>query len=121
MTAGKAARQSAAFLRFGKRILNGDTRCCPQEDRRLETMFDILSVTLFIAAASLFFLRFRHEDPPLAPYVIVSLVAALGNWVGNNAPNAYVALSAIALIIAGAFYTLHLASEPYREGGAKGR
>ncbi|MEM8770094.1 MAG: XrtV sorting system accessory protein [Pseudomonadota bacterium] len=77
----------------------------------METIFDFLSVTLFIATASLFFLRFRHENPPLAPYLLVSLVAAVGNWLGNHGGG----LAAVALLIAGAFLTLHLASEPYRE------
>ena len=77
----------------------------------METIFDILSVTLFIAAASLFFMRFRHEDPPLWPYLLVALVAAVGNWLGNNGGG----LAAIAFLMAGAFFTVHLASEPYRE------
>ncbi len=77
----------------------------------METIFDILAVTLFIAAAGLFFLRFRHENPPLGPYLLVSLVAATGNWLGNNGGG----LAAVAFLMAGAFFTLHLASEPYRE------
>lgn len=81
----------------------------------METIFDIISLTLFIAAASLFFLRLRHEDPPLWPYLLVSLVAAMGNWLGNEATGAISAAGAIGLLIAGAFLTLHLAGEPYRE------
>ncbi len=81
----------------------------------METIFDLLSVTLFIAAASLFFMRFRHENPPLAPYVLVSLVAAVGNWLGNHADGHISGLAAVAFLMAGAFLTLHLASEPYRD------
>lgn len=77
----------------------------------METIFDILAITLFVAAAGLFFMRFRHEDPPLGPYIVVSLVAAVGNWLGNHGGG----LAAIAFLMAGAFFTLHLASEPYRE------
>ena len=83
----------------------------------METIFDLLSVCLFIATAGLFFLRFRHEDPPLAPYLVVSLVAAVGNWLGNNGGG----MAAIALLVAGAFLTLHLASEPYREDSSEPR
>ncbi len=77
----------------------------------METVFDFLSVMLFVATAGLFFLRFRHEAPPLSPYILVSLVAAVGNWLGNHGGG----LAAVALLVAGAFLTLHLASEPYRE------
>jgi len=83
----------------------------------LETMFDLLSVLLFIATAGLFFLRFRHEDPPLTPYLLVCLVCAVGNWLGNNGGGA----AAVALLIAGSFLTLHLASQPYREDGEERR
>ncbi|MBT8471080.1 MAG: hypothetical protein HKN14_06535 [Marinicaulis sp.] len=77
----------------------------------MTTIFDFLSVSLFIAAAGLFFSRFRKEDPPLTPYVVVSLACAIGNWLGNNGN----ALLAVALFAAAAFLTLHLASEPFRE------
>jgi len=77
----------------------------------LETLFDLLSVTLFIATAGLFFLRYRHEDPPLTPYLLVSLVSAVGNWLGNHGGGA----AAVALLIAGSFLTLHLASQPYHD------
>ena len=77
----------------------------------METIFDLLAGLLFIATAGLYFLRFRHESPPLAPYVLVGLVCAVGNWLGNHGGG----VAAVALLIAGAFLTLHLASEPYRE------
>ena len=86
----------------------------------METVFDILAIALFIAAASLFFMRFRHENPPLWPYLLVSLVAATGNWLGNSAEGLYSALGAVAFLMGGAFFTLHLASEPYREDDADG-
>lgn len=77
----------------------------------MESMFDLLSVALFIAAAGMFFLRFRHEDTPLAPYILISLACAAGNWLGNQGS----AAPAVALLIAGAFLLLHLASLPYTE------
>lgn len=83
----------------------------------METIFDLLSVLLFIATAGLFFLRFRHENPPLAPYLLVALVAAVGNWLGNHGGG----LAAVALLIAGSFLTLHLASQPYADDGEEPR
>jgi hypothetical protein len=77
----------------------------------METMFDFLAVALFMAAAGLFFLRFRREDPPLSPYVLISLACAVGNWFGN-AGNAALA---VCLLISGAFLLLHIASLPYPE------
>jgi hypothetical protein len=77
----------------------------------LDTIFDLLSVMLFMATAGLFLVRFRHEDPPLAPYLLVSLVCIVGNWLGNHGGG----WAAVGLLIAAAFLTLHLASEPYRE------
>jgi len=75
----------------------------------VETIFDFLSVALFIAAASMFFYRFRNEDPALAPYMLISLSAAVANWLGNNGAPA----GAIMLLCGGAFYLLHLAGAPY--------
>ena len=81
----------------------------------MDTIFDLLAVTLFVAATALFVVRSRHENPPLAPYVLVSLVAAVGNWLGNHADGHISSLAAVAFLMAGAFLTLHLASEPYRD------
>ncbi|WP_428407459.1 XrtV sorting system accessory protein [Hyphococcus sp.] len=77
----------------------------------MTTIFDLLSVLLFIATAGLFLVRFRHEDPPLAPYLAIALVCVVGAWLGNHGGGA----AAVGLLIAAAFLTLHLASEPYRE------
>ncbi len=77
----------------------------------METIFDLLAALLFVATAGLFALRFRHEDPPITPYLLIALTCAVGNWLGNMGGG----LAAIALLIAGSFLTLHLASEPYRE------
>ena len=77
----------------------------------METIFDLMSVLLFIATAGLYLVRFRHESPPLAPYLIVALVCAVGNWLGNHGGG----WAAVGMLIAGAFLTLHVASQPYRE------
>jgi len=50
----------------------------------METLFDLLSVVLFISAASMFFYRFKNENPPLAPYMLIALVCAVSNWFGNH-------------------------------------
>ena len=50
----------------------------------METTFDFLAVALFIATAGLFFHRLRHEDPALAPYMLICLVCAVSNWLGNH-------------------------------------
>ncbi len=81
----------------------------------METIFDFLSVLLFIAAVSMFFVRFRHENPPLAPYIVISLVCAVGNYLGNNGGG----VAAVALLIAASFLLLHLAGEPYRESAGE--
>jgi hypothetical protein len=64
----------------------------------------------------MFFLRLRNEDPALAPYVAISLACAAGNWLGNSGSS----LMAIALLIAGAFLLLHLASQPYPDEPSRG-
>lgn len=80
-------------------------------DHALETIFDLLAVLLFVATAGLFVLRFRHEEPPVTPYLLIALVCAVGNWLGNNGGGP----AAVALLIAGSFLALHLAGQPYRE------
>lgn len=74
------------------------------------SIFDVLGAFLFIATAGLFLLRRRHEAPPLAPYLVILLVAIVGGWLGNSGGG----VAAVAFLIAGAFLMLHLASEPYR-------
>lgn len=75
----------------------------------MTSLFDIYSVALFIAAASIFFLRFRHENPPLLPYMVISLACAVANWMGENA----MAVPAMVILGAASFLLLHLTSQPY--------
>lgn len=83
----------------------------------METLYDLMSVTLFIATAGIFFYRFRSEDPPLAPYMLISLVCAVSNWLGNNGGG----VGAVLLLIAGSFYLMHIAASPFAEEGEERR
>ena len=77
----------------------------------MASTFDLMSVMLFIASAGLFLIRARHEPQQLMPYLIVALVCVVGAWLGNNGGG----IAAVAFLIAGAFLTLHTASQPYAE------
>jgi hypothetical protein len=77
----------------------------------METLFDLMAIALFIATAGIFFFRYKHEDPPLAPYMLISLVCAVANWLGNNGGG----VGAVLLLIAGSFYLMHVAGEPFAE------
>ena len=77
----------------------------------METLYDLMSVMLFIATAGIFFYRFRSEDPPLAPYMLIALVCAVSNWLGNNGGG----IGAVLLMIAGSFYLLHIAGSPFAD------
>lgn len=77
----------------------------------METLYDLMAVTLFIATAGIFFYRYRSENPPLGPYMLISLVCAVANWLGNNGGG----VGAVLLLIAASFYLLHIASAPYAE------
>jgi hypothetical protein len=77
----------------------------------METLYDLMAVTLFIATAGIFFYRYKSENPPLAPYMLISLDCAVSNWLGNNGGG----VGAVLLLIAGSFYLLHIASAPFAE------
>ena len=74
-------------------------------------MFNLLAIFLFSATAGLFLLRARHERPTLTPYLVVCHISIVGGWLGNNGGG----LAAVALLIAGSFLTLHIASQPYAD------
>ncbi len=82
----------------------------------MESIFDLLAVFLFLATAGLFIMRARHEPPPIIPYLLVVAVSIVGGWLGNHGGGA----AAVALLIAGSFLTLHLASLPFGEEPAYG-
>ncbi len=77
----------------------------------MTSLFDLLAVSLFIAATAIFFVRFRHEDPPLVPYLVIAAVCAVSNWLGENGGG----IAAICLMSAASFLLLHLASLPYND------
>ena len=75
----------------------------------METIFDFLSVVLFIATAGIFFLRIGRENPPLAPYLVICIACAVANQLGN----ADMVVASIILLVCAAFLLLQIASEPY--------
>lgn len=75
------------------------------------TFFDLCATALFIGAAGLFLHRLQYEDTPLAPYVVVVLGCALGNWAGD----AISAVTGTVLLVASGFLLVHLASQPFTE------
>ena len=66
----------------------------------METVFDWVTVCLFIAAAGLFFYRTQYERPNLWLYVALAVGCAIANWLGNNG-FAVPALALIGLLLAG--------------------
>ncbi len=77
----------------------------------MTSIYDILSAFLFLAAAGLLALRWRHERPRLGSYALIALVSVVGSWLGHNGGGA----AAVALLIAGAFFTLHIAGQPFSD------
>ena len=77
----------------------------------MSTFFDLYAVGLFVACASIFFLRYRHENPPMFPYLVICLACAIGNWLGNL----NISLAAVVILGAASFLLLQITSTPYRE------
>jgi hypothetical protein len=84
----------------------------------MDTIYDFVSVLLFIAAAAGFFHRLRRVDEPLAPYMLISLAAAVANWLGEHGAE----IGAILLLAGGAAFLTHLLRAPYsgEDGSARG-
>lgn len=78
----------------------------------MSTPFDFLFVALFIAVVSVFLFRLQRENPPLAPYVMICVICAGGNWLGNNSAGA----AAVGLLIAGSLWLTQIALRKF-EGG----
>jgi hypothetical protein len=60
----------------------------PRRDRRLhgaemQTVFDWITVSIFIATAGIFFYRTQREWPPLYKYLGLSVGCAIANQLGN--------------------------------------
>jgi hypothetical protein len=75
----------------------------------MDTLYDFVSVLLFVAAAAGFFHRLRRVDEPLAPYMLVSLAAAVANWLGEHGAE----IGAVLLLAGGAVYLQRLLRAPY--------
>ena len=60
----------------------------------MQTVFDWITVAIFIATAGTFFYRTQHEWPPLYKYLGLSVGCMLANWLGNTGQQ----VPAIALI-----------------------
>lgn len=78
----------------------------------MQTVFDWVTVSLFIATAGIYFYRTRHESPPLYKYLGLSVGWAVANQIGNLG-YAGAALLLIALL-GGAL--VWLSTRPYRIG-----
>ncbi|HXZ66961.1 MAG TPA: hypothetical protein VEH07_00060 [Alphaproteobacteria bacterium] len=49
----------------------------------MQTVFDWVTVAIFIAAVGTFFYRTQRESPPLYKYLAVSIGCAIANQLGN--------------------------------------
>ncbi len=76
-----------------------------------DSYYDVFSVALFIATASIYFLRFRHEDPVLLPYLLICFGCAVANWLGE----AGAGIASVAILGLASCVLLHITSLPYAE------
>lgn len=75
----------------------------------MQTVFDWVSVAIFIATAGTFFYRTQHEWPPLNRYIGVAIGCMIANELGNLG-YFIPALLIIALLIAAVIW---LGSRPF--------
>ena len=75
------------------------------------TVFDLVSVLLFVATLATFVWRTRYETVPLMPYGLISCVCIVTYWLGEHGAGAW----AIGLLMGAAFLLLHLGSLPFAE------
>ena len=47
------------------------------------TVFDVFSLTLLVAAMSLFTYRYVKQNPPVYPYLIIACTCLVANWLGE--------------------------------------
>ncbi len=77
----------------------------------MQTVFDWITVAIFIATAGTFFYRTQHEWPPLYKYLALSIGCALANRLGNmGGVYMYGALVLIGVLLAALIW---LGTRPY--------
>jgi hypothetical protein len=79
------------------------------------TVFDIYSVSLLLISLTVFVVRYIRQDPPITPYLVIALVCAVGNWLGELGGG----WAAMSLLVAASFLFLSLLIAPWREKWAK--
>jgi hypothetical protein len=75
----------------------------------MQTVFDWITLAIFIATAGTFFFRAQQESPPLYKYLAISVGCAFANRLGNLG-YFYPALILIGLLLAALIW---LGSRPY--------
>lgn len=74
------------------------------------SFFDVFSLGLLVVSLSVFFIRYVKQDPPIIPYLLIAIVCAVGNWLGDSGGGD----AALMLLIAASFLFLALVLTPYR-------
>lgn len=75
----------------------------------MQTVFDWITVAIFIATAGTFFYRTQYEWPPLYKYLALSVGCAFANYLGNSG-YVFAALILIGILLAGLIW---LGTRPY--------
>jgi hypothetical protein len=75
------------------------------------SVFDIYSVSLLLISLTVFVIRFIRQDPPIMPYLVIALVCAVGNWLGDLGGG----WAAMSLLVAASFLFLSLLLHPMRQ------
>lgn len=74
------------------------------------TLIDVHSIGLLLISLGVFLVRYVRQDPPIQPYVVIALVCALGNWLGDRGAE----LAAVVLLTAASFLFLACLLQPLR-------
>lgn len=78
----------------------------------MSTVYDWVTVLIFIGLLGLYFLRQDRTDVPLARYMIAAAGCALANWLGNE----NYSFAAMATIAATLYFTWFFIVTPSRPG-----
>jgi len=78
----------------------------------MSTVYDWVTVLIFIGLLALYFLRQDREDVPLARYLIAATGCALANFLGNDNYH----IGAIGIIAATLYFTWHFILNPSQKG-----